>query len=297
MGGGEGIGVKRIGIVTRPHTPAAIDVAQVATERLRARGIDVGADVGTADSVPGLAVMDRAALVRWADLLLVLGGDGTLLHAARSVGATGLPILAVNLGGLGFLSETDPAGLGEALDRVLEGRFRIDERMMLAVEWSRSGRSIGTFDVVNDAVVSKGAPARMVRYGVRVDEMPVGTFRADGLIVATPTGSTAYSLSAGGPIVPPDQPAILVTPICPHTLSNRPLVVGSASRVTCELVETGGEAYLNLDGQEVHGLREGDVVVASRSRATLRLVRTDGRDFFRILRTKLGWGPDERSPC
>ncbi len=279
----------RFALTIRPHTVAAIEVAREAAAWLGDRGVEVVADPITSRDT-GIPASDPTTWSREVDLLLVLGGDGTLLHAVRSLGASGVPVLPVNLGRLGFLSEVDPEDLLSALGEVLSGSPRLEERMLLEGSLRREGEVIHQGFAVNDVVIGSGPQARMVRYRLAVDGLTLGSIRADGLILATPTGSTAYSLSAGGSIVVPTHPSILITPICPHTLGSRPLVVSPDSEVECEILETAGEAFLNLDGQDQVLLQGGDRVVARRAEGVLRLLRFTHRDFFQILRTKMGWG-------
>ena len=282
--------MQRIGILSRPDTEPAWDLARRAAAWLGDQGVEVALDPGSVPAGAPSPIEVRPDLMRWAELLLVLGGDGTLLHAVQAAGQAGLPILAVNLGRLGFLSDVDPDALFPAIERVLDGDYQVEERMLLAASLVRGPGANQGFTALNDVVVSKGALARMIGFTTFVDGAELGSFRADGLIVATPTGSTAYNLSAGGSIVAPNHSSILITPICPHALGVRPVVVGPDATVDCVLDESGGQAWLNLDGQEAVELREGDRVRVSRSPAVLRLVRTRGRDFFSLLRAKMRWG-------
>jgi NAD+ kinase len=219
---------------------------------------------------------------------VVLGGDGTLLSVARSL-AEGVPILGVNLGSLGFLTEIGRGEMYPALVRVLDGDYAIEERPMLDVELRRNG-SEAVYRVFNDAVVTKGALARIIEMSLFVDGNLVARFRADGLIISTPTGSTAYNLSSGGPIVHPLLPVVLLTPICPHALTLRPVVVPSSATVEVRLETAGEEVFLTLDGQEGASLAYGDTVAARRSRRSARLVKVSDRTFYDSLRGKLRWG-------
>lgn len=223
------------------------------------------------------------------DLVVVLGGDGTLLSVARSLGRA-VPILGVNLGNLGFLTEVGRGELYPSLVRVLAGRYRIEERSLLRVEQHRGGGSSQSWDVLNDAVIAKSALARIISLSLAVDGHLVGHFRADGLIVSTPTGSTAYNLSAGGPILTPDLPVAVITPICPHTLSLRPLVVPDTSCLEITLETDREEVYLTLDGQEGSSVGFRNTVEIRRSGLSVQLVKTSGRTFFDSLRNKLRWG-------
>ncbi|HET7275045.1 MAG TPA: NAD(+)/NADH kinase [Longimicrobiaceae bacterium] len=225
------------------------------------------------------------------DLLLTLGGDGTLLRGARMVAAFGVPVLGVNLGHLGFLTAVAPEELDGALEAVLDGTFVLDERMVLNAEArSALGESHGSYLALNDVVLHRGGVARMIRLAVHAHGEEVGTYSADGIILATPTGSTAYSLSAGGPIVSPSIDCILATPISPHTLAVRPLILPADETVTVEVLSPTEELILTIDGQEGAKLSPGDQLIVTRAETPLRLVRLSGQTFFSTLRRKLKWG-------
>lgn len=225
------------------------------------------------------------------DLLITLGGDGTLLRGARLVAPHGVPVLGVNLGHLGFLTSVAPAELEEAFAAVLAGRIKLDERMVLeARAEGKDGDPHGTFLALNDAVLHKGGFARVIRLAVHADGEEVGTYRADGIILSTPTGSTAYSLSAGGPIVSPSIDCIIATPICPHTLAVRPLVLPPGETVTIEVLSPSEELILTVDGQDGAALAPGERLVVRRAPTPLYLVRCPGQTFFSTLRRKLRWG-------
>ena len=225
------------------------------------------------------------------DLLITLGGDGTLLRGARLVAPYGIPVLGVNLGRLGFLTSIGPSELDAALTAVIQGDIVLDERMVLAVQAERpDGTRHGEYLAVNDVVLHRGGVARMLRLIVHAHREEVGTYSADGIILATPTGSTAYSLSAGGPIVSPSLDCIIATPICPHTLAVRPLVLPAAETVTVEVLSPSEELILTIDGQQGARLLPGDRLVVCRAKVPLRLVRFPGQTFFSTLRRKLAWG-------
>ncbi|MGH7458975.1 MAG: NAD(+)/NADH kinase [Longimicrobiaceae bacterium] len=225
------------------------------------------------------------------DLLLTLGGDGTLLRGARMVASAGVPVLGVNLGHLGFLTSVGPEELEDTLAALVRGELLVDERTLLLARAERDGRELaGPYLALNDAVVHKGGFARVMRLAVRVGGDEVGTYTADGIVLATPTGSTAYSLSAGGPIVHPTLDCILATPVCPHTLAVRPLVLPAHETVTVEVLSPSEEIVLTIDGQEGAELAPGDRVVVRRAEERVRLVRPPGRTFFGTLRRKLRWG-------
>ncbi len=226
----------------------------------------------------------RRALPFHVDFLIVLGGDGTLLSVADASARAGIPILGVNLGFLGFLTEIKKEEMEQVLEDFLKGKAFLEKREMLEVEF-RGKKHL----VLNDAVINKSALARMISVRVCVEGQEISTIRADGIIVSTPTGSTGYNLSAGGPIINPMVSAIIITPICPHALTQRPIVIPSSSRVSLNLV-SGEEVYLTLDGQRGEGIKEGERVVARRASEKLLLVRPEGRTYYQMLREKLGWG-------
>ncbi len=225
------------------------------------------------------------------DLLLTLGGDGTLLRGARLVAPHGIPVLGVNLGRLGFLTSVGPDELDRAFSCLMAGEAFLDERMMLKVqaETARGQPHVGDL-AVNDVVLHRGGVARMIRMRVHAHGEEVATYSADGIILATPTGSTAYSLSAGGPIVPPALDCIIATPICPHTMAVRPLILSAADTVSVEVLYPTEELILTIDGQQSMLLMPGDRLIVSRGELPLRLVRFPGQTFFSTLRRKLGWG-------
>ncbi|HJW73245.1 MAG TPA: NAD(+)/NADH kinase [Geothrix sp.] len=224
-----------------------------------------------------------------ADLCLVLGGDGTLLYAARRVGQQGTPILGINLGSLGFLTAHPVSGAQEAVEAFLAGRLVKDVRHMLAVELMRQGTSLARQAVMNDAVLAKGALARIMDMRLHVGDQDAGPMKADGIIVATPTGSTAYALSAGGPILHPSLEALVIAPICPHTLTLRPSVVPASTPITITL-EDAEDAHLTLDGQIGYRVLPGDQVRFHQADTRITLLQTPGLDFFALLQEKLHWG-------
>lgn len=242
---------------------------------------------------PGMADMDllRPEDLPDLDLLLTLGGDGTLLRGARQVARHGTPVLGVNFGHVGFLTSAAPDELVSSLDQALSGDIWLDERMMLAVRAEApDGTLRGEYLAVNDVVLHKGGVARMIRLAVRANGHEVGSYSADGIILATPTGSTAYSLSAGGPVIAPSVDCIIATPICPHTLAVRPLVLPAEETVSVDVLTPSGDLLMTIDGQEDAQLAPGDSVVVQRAPWRVRLVRFPGQTFFSTLRRKLGWG-------
>jgi NAD+ kinase len=283
--------IRAAGVITKPvhERPRAVIPPLIAW--LRERNIEVFVDQDTrACSDAQAPVVARESLADKIDLLIVLGGDGTLLSGARAMGNKRVPILAVNLGGLGFLSSVTLDELYPVLETVLSGGHKTSERMMLAANISRGGTCVEQQDALNDAVITKTALARMLEFDVLVDGAPVTRYRADGLIVATPTGSTAYSLAAGGPIVDPQLEALLITPICPHMLTNRPLVIPDTARVEIDIAATEEPVYLTLDGQVGFQLESRDRVAISKSANRVVLVQPPRKTYFDVLRSKLRWG-------
>jgi NAD+ kinase len=282
--------MKRVGIVAKPHHPDVPRLIPELKQWLEERRCEVFLDRNTARAAglgEGLALQTLPGEV---EFLLVLGGDGTLLSVARANVRAQAPILPVNLGSLGFLTVITLEELYGALETVLGGGYEISRRMMLSVTIIREGCRIFECPALNDAVINKAALARIIDLATSIDRVYVTTYNADGLIIATPTGSTAYSLSAGGPIVHPELNALILTPICPHTLTNRPLVVGGDSVVTVTLRSKSENVSLTLDGQVGQELEHGDVIEVRRARHVVPLLRVGSFDYYRILRTKLRWG-------
>lgn len=224
------------------------------------------------------------------DLVLVLGGDGTLLSTARSVARSGIPILGVNLGSLGFLTEIKHQEIAQALAAVDAGRCQISPRAMLHCQISRNGKCLADYEALNEIVMNQSAVARITDFELRINADFVSGYKADGLIVATPTGSTAYSLSAGGPILSPEVPAFVITPVASHALTNRPLVVPDTALIEIQVAVSRDQGYLTVDGQQGEPLEEGDVVRCSKSQYRVKLFKLAERTFFDVLRTKLKWG-------
>jgi NAD+ kinase len=279
---------QRVGIVAKVGSREAMHTAHELFEWLRRRGLEAALDEATlrARGIGGEPAFDPAAA--W-DLVVVLGGDGTLLAVARSL-ARGTPILGVNLGNLGFLTEINRGELYPALVEVLEGHFKIEERSLFDVELRRDGAPPSLFRVLNDAVITKSALARIIELTLRVDGHLIARFRADGLIVSTPTGSTAYNLSAGGPVLNPLLPVAVLTPICPHALSLRPIVVPDTGLIEVTLETRDEEVYLTLDGQEGTSLNFRDTVRVTRGAVKVQLAKVSARSFYDSLRGKLRWG-------
>jgi NAD+ kinase len=282
--------IRRVGIVARKGHPAAIEATRDVASWLVAHGREVAIEDAVEGEFAG-PLLPAERLAAFADLIVVLGGDGTLIHAARLVGRRDTPIFGVNLGSLGFMTDFPVDELFGNLAAVLEGRYEVDERMKLAVQLHRGdGPPLIDDQVLNDVVISKGALARIADLEARIDGLPVTLYKADGVIVATPTGSTAYSLAASGPIVYPSLEAIVLTPICPHTLAQRPVVLPPDGTIEIQLTSDNGEVFLTLDGQSGLPMERGDRVQIRRAGTPAFLVRNPARDYFSILRQKLRWG-------
>lgn len=283
--------IRAAGIIAKPNRELLSSVVPPLVEWLRGRNIDVFTDKQTKECIPtGANELAREALAEQVDLMIVLGGDGTLLSAARALGTHKVPILAVNLGGLGFLTSVTLDELYPLLDQVLAGKHRISERMMLDAEILRGGQVAERQCALNDAVANKAAIARMLEFDVFVDGNSVGRYRADGIVVATPTGSTAYSLAAGGPIIDPALDAFVITPICPHMLTNRPLVVRDTARIEIDFAPAEEPVYVTLDGQIGFQLKPKDRISITKSKNRVALVRPPAKTYFEVLRSKLKWG-------
>ena len=285
-----------VGIVARPHAPNATAAARDAAAWLRERATPVVLETDTARSagLSGHRTASRAELPATADVLLVLGGDGTLLSVAHPVArlAPDTLILGVNCGSLGFLTEITRPEMYDALDSVLAGRAGIDERLTVRARVRRDGRDVADRTVLNDVVIGRAADSGIIDVSITLRDRLVTSCRADGVIVATPTGSTGYNLAAGGPIVHPTVDALIVTPIAPHTLTNRPVVIPDREPLTLrpKLAGSRFDAFASFDGQLSVALEDGDEVVVERSTRPLRLVRAESRDYFAVLREKLKWG-------
>jgi NAD+ kinase len=286
--------VSQVGILARPDLGEAGPTLRDLIRWLRERGVGVCLEERTARLVQDLAATCAVAsgkeVVQQADALVVLGGDGTLLAASHVVQKP-IPVLGVNFGSLGFLTEITLPELYPALEGVLAGTYRYEERRMLHAEVRRGGKAQSAGDVLNDVVVTKAAFSRIIELDVAVDGAFVSSFRADGLLVSSPTGSTAYNLAAGGPIIHPTLAAVVLTPICPHMLSHRPLVVSDGVTIEVSLRDArDGDVQIMLDGQQGFPLAPKDTVTVTRSAHAIRLVKAPERDYFEVLRTKLKWG-------
>ena len=281
---------KTAAVISRPGRPQVAGIMPDLLNWFVEHNYKVIVDEHTAKYVSTQEVVPRSAMgSRALDLVVVLGGDGTLLSAARITAAIDVPLLGVNLGSLGFLTEVPLQSLYSMLDAIAQGRAPIEQRTLIKVEIHRDGVVRGSYLVFNDAVVNKTPLARLNTYDLYVDKTFVSGYRADGMIIATPTGSTAYSLSAGGPVLMPSVRALVITPVAPHSLTHRPLVVPDSSEIEILLRSEEEVAYLSLDGQPGLDLRDGDRVRCRRSEHMVSLFRT-GTDFFTVLRSKMKWG-------
>ena len=282
--------MQTIGISAKVTSPSALDYAARVIADLRQRGLAVCLDYATADRLDDRGqCVSKGDLGRHSNLLITFGGDGTLLSVARHA-PSNVPILGVNMGTLGFLTEVSLDEFPSMLERVLAGDYSAEPRVTFDVKVEGPEQDHRTYRVLNDATINKSALARIVEMRVTVSGVFVSNFRADGLIVATPTGSTAYNLSAGGPIIHPMMSAIVITPICPHMLTNRPIVLPDALNVEIRIAATNQEIFLTLDGQEGLPVTADDCIRVRKSANSVKLVRTGEKSYFDVLRAKLKWG-------
>jgi NAD+ kinase len=280
-----------VAIISKPQKPELMETIPSLFKWLRERRCEIVADEETTSYLRGEKAVKREEMPSHnPQFAIVLGGDGTLLAAARVFARTCVPILGINLGSLGFLTEVPLAELYRNLQAALDGSCQMDSRTMLSCQLRRAGQLVSQHEALNDIVAAQGAIARMSEFKVSVDGMFVSNYKADGLIVATPTGSTAYSLAAGGPVVVPSVDALIITPISPHALTNRPLVVQGGVEVKVAASLRQHEAFLTVDGQVGIPLRDGDEIICRRSDRCVNLMRINGNRFFEVLRNKLHWG-------
>ncbi len=275
--------MKSIGIIVKPHHAEAKRVLEGLVPWLAERGKAVVMDGETAALVGGESEVAKEQVPERSDMIIVLGGDGTFLSVARLVEGRGVPLLGVNLGGLGFLTEVTQ-------EQVFDGQYSVAERMLLQTCVHRQGERIAEYRALNDVVINKSALARIITLETFVDGTYVNTFAADGLIISTPTGSTAYNLSAGGPILFPTLGALVISPICPHTLTNRPVVLPDSVTIEVVLKTEKEDVLLTLDGQVGFALQANDVVEVRKAAETVKLIEPSRRNYFQVLRTKLRWG-------
>lgn len=282
--------LSRIGIMVKPNKPDAISLAKELIGWLGRREIQAYLDETIAPAVNHSLSCPRSEIGQWVDLLIVLGGDGTLLSAVRAMEGENVPILGVNLGGLGFLTEITLEELYPVLEQILAGKIETEKRMKLSATVLRKGERVSEFSVLNDVVISKSVLARIINLRNSINGAYVTTYRGDGVIISTPTGSTAYSLAAGGPIIYPSMDSILITPICPHALTNRPLLIPDRATVEFTLESEESDVQLTLDGQVGLTLHPLDQVVVTKGKDHVFFIKSPFKDYFQILRTKFKWG-------
>lgn len=283
--------MKKAAIIGKEGKPALADAARCVTQWLHDHGYTVTVDSVVHECCSTYDVLEREELTKLhPDFVVVLGGDGTLLSVARIVAPSGIPILGVNLGSLGFLTEIRQEEITAALANVDAGRYELSLRSMLHCRVVRQGKCAASYDALNDIVTNQRAVARITEFDVRVNGVFVANYKADGLIVSTPTGSTAYSLAAGGPILAPDVPGFVITPVASHALTNRPLVVQDTAVIEIQVAVTREQAFLTIDGQLGLPLEEGDVIQCLKSRFHVKLFKLPDRTFFQVLRNRLKWG-------
>jgi NAD+ kinase len=278
----------KAGILARTDKPQSAALVRSLAEALAGRGVEVLLEKNTA-ALTGSPGVDDRQLASSCDLLLVLGGDGTILRALHRMQGAAPPIFGINVGSLGFLTGVSGEDWSLAVDSIAAGDFQLSSRTLLRVELERDGRVVETFTGLNDAVVSRGHHSQLIKVEVRIDGEELSVYHADGLIVATPTGSTAYSMSAGGPLLLPDSACLVITPICPHVLTNRSTVVADTAQLELRLVSPGPGVTVNVDGQEIREFGPADLLRVSRAEEKLRLATLPGRTFSGVLREKLKW--------
>ena len=281
---------KKIGVFCKPKAPSATDILGRLIPWLRKQNYHIFLDTGTAAIINETSSYEKREISQQADLLIVLGGDGTLLSVARAAHPHNIPILAVNLGSLGFLAEISIDELYPTLENILAGKFEIENRMLLNACIWRNGEKVEDHNVLNDVVINKGAVARIISLQVLVNGQYMTSYRADGLIIATPTGSTAYSLSAGGPIIHPSMHTLVLSPICPFTLTNRSILIPDQSVIQVKLAAEYDDVRVTLDGQEGYDMRAGDILEIKKTKTSFQLIRGPNKNYYQILRDKLHWG-------
>jgi len=282
--------LRSVGIVLKKGKREAIPMIENLINWLKERNIDFYLDEDTAQLMDIKKCISRDEFPSFVDIVIVLGGDGTLLSVVRSIKGFKIPVLGVNLGGLGFLTEISIGELYTVLNKVYNNDYEIDERAMLDSCIYRNSEEIWRYAVLNDVVINKRALARIIELDMKIDGRYITTFRADGLIISTPTGSTAYSLAAGGPIIYPTVNSIIITPICPHALANRPIVISDNLLIELKLRVKDEDVYLTLDGQVGLPLRGGDIIEIKKADIFTYLIKSPTKNYFVILREKLKWG-------
>lgn len=280
--------MKRIGIICKAGRPEPVEILKGLLPWLKERELEVFLDAAASEAV-GLKGHPMTEIPGVSEMIIVLGGDGTMLTAARLSARSGIPLLGVNLGGLGFITEFYREELYDTLEKIFAGKCPLQKRMMLSAKILRDDNEIAEYTALNDVVINKGALARIIGLETHINGLYVTEFMADGLIVSTPTGSTAYCLSAGGPILHPSLESMVLTPICPHTLTNRPIVIPDDSVIGITLKSLTEDVYLTMDGQVGGPLRQDDTVEIKKSPYKASLYMPEERDYFQVLRTKLKW--------
>lgn len=282
--------IKTVAIVVRPRSSAVGRRARDLAKWLKKKRLRIVTPAAWSGGNDGVEIVERDEVMGIADLVVVLGGDGSLLGVARLSGSRSVPILGIHHGDFGFLTEADEKDQYETLEAVLKGRYAVTRRSMLSVSVHRNGRRVAKSQALNDAVVNRGDLSRLIQVEVEVDGDRLASYKGDGLVLATPTGSTAYSLSAGGPVIEPSLGAIVLTPISPHTLTVRPIVLPDRSKISVRVTPDCEDAVLTLDGQERVALERGDEVRVTKARNRAVIVRGADKGFFDTLRRKLHWG-------
>jgi NAD+ kinase len=282
--------MKTIGIVAKSQNPSAVKPLAELITWLKERNLKILIDKETASIIGETSTNNRADMPYICDLIIVLGGDGTLISVARLVGDKKVPILAVNLGSLGFLTEITLGELYATLQKVLAGDFKIAERMMLDARIIREGQEAGVYTALNDIVINRGTLARIVEMEIYINGLYVSAYRADGLIISSPTGSTAYGLAAGGPIVYPTLNALILVPICPHNLTNRPIVIPDDVTIEISLITNDEDVLATIDGQIGFSLTYRDRIIIKKSANRTMLIQSPNKNYYQILREKLKWG-------
>ncbi len=284
--------ISSVGLFGRYKDPDVGTTLDALRKHLENRDISVYIGDTTADNISGTRIEDSGLPVaETIDLAVVVGGDGTMLHVARSLASYALPMIGINLGRLGFLTDLSADRMHEGLDELLRGEFTVDERIMLQVQISNGRDNLNESIALNDVTLSKGNTGRMIEFETHVNSEPVGRTRGDGVIISTPTGSTAYALSAGGPILHPLLPAIVFAPICPHTLGHRPMVLDDSSIIELEILDlAGADGNVFIDGLKQLAVSGNEIIRISRAETVTRMVRINSHNYFTALRSKLGWG-------
>lgn len=281
--------MKTIGVLANCRKPHAADVLKRLAGKAKELELDLVACEDTAGLLPGAERVDAAALPDNIDVLVALGGDGTMLRAVRMLAGRDRPVLGVNLGSLGFLTSVTEDELERAIEVLKDGRFSTSSRSIAACSLRRDEREIGRYRALNDVVIAWGASSRVNTLEVALDGEPVAGYTCDGLIISTPTGSTGHAMAAGGPILHPESPSFVITPICPHTLSNRPLVVSDGSSICVRVLKAMKRLILSVDGQEEHEMGQGDAISVQRDEHGVRFIHLPGYSYFSVLRQKLLW--------